>query len=773
VKTKAATVRTKTGLNTRLQAGISERLENLNERARMIIGYLLRFAAGWLLSQTSLFGTYPLVLGFTGACGGGLGGLASVIGTVICVVSKGGFNRAVKYSAISLLIYSAAFIFKDTGLFKKKWFMPSAVGLMTALTGFVYARHNGWGLETTVLYIAEVILAIGSCMLYTAALSGAKDEKGYIGKAAFGMSLSLALVRLTFFGSISVGRITAALAVMAASCVGGGGAGSIAGLALGMALDAALGSHGSFVLSYGFAGMFSGFYMKKGRLAVAVCYVLANAVGAFWGVEEYLRTTFLIEVFIASVILMLLPNEWLMKLKAEKTVVLYKGGIREMEYQLSKARLASSAFDEIYGILKRTTEAGRNDNDISSVFDVAAEEVCRRCERRGECWGSRYESTKNVINDVTLRMGARGYISAEDFPQHFRDLCLNIQAFTGSVNNELKALYRRRQFLNRLKENRELLYKQYEDMSKLLKGIGVRGSVSDTAAVSGTESRIDAYLRASGIAAESYVFRDANGRLHIDIEGGGLFGLLRTKGWLDMLSSAAEMRLCCLNSNIKDTDNVLHLLEAEPLAANVGIASLCKEGQAQSGDMATYFKTPEGMLYLIISDGMGSGREAAADSGDAVKITEKLLRAGLNPDLAMSILDSAMLLRSDKNMGCASIDLMGINLFNGETVMYKYGAAPSYVRKGDRVFEVNGESLAAGLGGGAPDLTRLRLTEGSAAVIVSDGATGCTEEILEKLYDINAENVKKLACSILESVARIGKTRDDMTVLTLSVEARK
>jgi stage II sporulation protein E len=189
--------------------------------------------------------------------------------------------------------------------------------------------------------------------------------------------------------------------------------------------------------------------------------------------------------------------------------------------------------------------------------------------------------------------------------------------------------------------------------------------------------------------------------------------------------------------------------------------------------MATYFKTPEGMLYLIISDGMGSGNEAAADSGDAVKITEKLLRAGLNPDLAMSILDSAMLLRSDKNMGCASIDLMGINLFNGETVMYKYGAAPSYVRKGDRVFEVNGESLAAGLGGGAPDLTKLKLTEGSAAVIVSDGAMGCTEDILEKLYDINSENVKKLAGSILESVARLGKTRDDMTVLALSVEARK
>jgi stage II sporulation protein E len=189
--------------------------------------------------------------------------------------------------------------------------------------------------------------------------------------------------------------------------------------------------------------------------------------------------------------------------------------------------------------------------------------------------------------------------------------------------------------------------------------------------------------------------------------------------------------------------------------------------------MATYFKTPEGVLYLIISDGMGSGSEAAMDSGDAVKITEKLLKAGLGPDLAMSILDSAMLLRSDKSMGCASVDLMGINLFNGDTLMFKYGAAPSYVRKGGKVFQVNGESLAAGLGSGAPDLTRLKLSEGSAAVIISDGAVGCTDEILQRLYEIDGENVKRLAGSILESAARLGRSRDDMTVLAVSVEARK
>jgi stage II sporulation protein E len=139
----------------------------------------------------------------------------------------------------------------------------------------------------------------------------------------------------------------------------------------------------------------------------------------------------------------------------------------------------------------------------------------------------------------------------------------------------------------------------------------------------------------------------------------------------------------------------------------------------------------------------------------------------------MSMLDSAMLLRSDKNMGCASVDLMEINLFTGEALMFKYGAAPSFVRKKGKVFRSTGESFAAGLGGGAPALTRLKLTEGSAAVILSDGAAGCADEIYRRLYEINGENVKMMAGNILESAARLGGARDDMTVLTVSVEARK
>ncbi len=256
----------------------------------------------------------------------------------------------------------------------------------------------------------------------------------------------------------------------------------------------------------------------------------------------------------------------------------------------------------------------------------------------------------------------------------------------------------------------------------------------------------------------------------MDVGGEDLRALTSGKDWLEGMSAAAQVRLC--RSTLQPDGGVLSLYQEEPLEASVGIAALEKEGSRANGDMATWFKSQEGILYVIMSDGMGSGGEAADDSGTAVGIAERLLRAGIEPECAMSIMNSAMMLKNEKNMACASVDLMALNLFTGETSMYKYGAAPSYLRRKDRLETVKGESFAAGLESRAPDVTRMTLGAGSAAVIVSDGAD-CPSAISEKLMSFDGVSVKALASEILEKAAAEPGRRDDMTVLAVSVTGRE
>ena len=86
---------------------------------------------------------------------------------------------------------------------------------------------------------------------------------------------------------------------------------------------------------------------------------------------------------------------------------------------------------------------------------------------------------------------------------------------------------------------------------------------------------------------------------------------------------------------------------------------------------------------------MGTGEDAAAESVEAVQILERFLRSGVEPATAMKILNSVMLLRNGDEWGFATVDLMCVDLFTGETSFYKYGAAPSYVRSGGSVRRVS------------------------------------------------------------------------------------
>ena len=135
-----------------------------------------------------------------------------------------------------------------------------------------------------------------------------------------------------------------------------------------------------------------------------------------------------------------------------------------------------------------------------------------------------------------------------------------------------------------------------------------------------------------------------------------------------------------------------------------------------------------------------------------------------------------LLLRGGDSWGFATVDLMCVNLFTGETCFYKYGAAPSYVKNGRNIKRITGETLAAGLPSGdgiAPDIVRMRLRPGSTAVIATDGViVDASDEWLKNLLLRGFDDMKALARAALKESAELYGANDDMTVVTVRVEAR-
>lgn len=147
-----------------------------------------------------------------------------------------------------------------------------------------------------------------------------------------------------------------------------------------------------------------------------------------------------------------------------------------------------------------------------------------------------------------------------------------------------------------------------------------------------------------------------------------------------------------------------------------------------NGDRCYMFAGTGCRYYVLLCDGMGTGLGAVHEGRAAGDMLRKLLTAGYPAEYALRSLNSLCALRD--RAGVVTVDLAEIQLDTGKSVLYKWGAAPSYL-----VSRLGAEKI--GTAGAPPGLSvtdyrevteRLSLRRGETLVLVSDGVG--EEEVL-------------------------------------------
>jgi stage II sporulation protein E len=758
------------------------------ERAAHAAEAVTRFSLGFILSGASILGGMsPFAAAFAASSGVGLGGISALLGATAGHLMLCPFLSALKYISMALLAVAAAFVFRPAAISRSEGFVPAAAGISALLVGIISAADGGVSAAETVFAASDAVLCLGCAYFYKTAFSpwswrlSLENEVPHTISVLILLSTALiSLSELRVFGVLSIGRAAAVLAVLLTAYKGGAGMGCAAGLAVGMALDAASGSQPIFAAAYGAAGLTAGVFCGRGRLAFASAFILADAGAAAFAVSAEASPfiirgaapAILYEVFAASVVFMLLPTAFISRLSAllpERET--REGAARAREYTRRRVAEASQAFRDLFNTtVKSPAKSAADAENPAVIFDRAADEVCRKCERSAICWQENYISTRDALNGITRDMLRRGSVEKSDYPEYFEQACIKIDSFTYAVNCEVRSFLRQRLMNNRLRGNRQAAYSQYSEVAAILDGISTElgGGISVEAEL---EAKTRKYLKSLGITADVAVFRDRGGRLHAEISGAEINAFRRDRGMLDKLSAVLGVRLCTPEGRPRSGD--LLLLEAEPLSASVGVSRMSRREGEVSGDTGAYFKTDEGVLHILLSDGMGSGEAAARLSADCVRILERFLRSGAPPEAAVRMLNGIMQLRSDEDTGCATVDLMCVNLFSGDMTLIKYGAAPTYVKSGTAVKRIRGNSLAAGLSAAptdAPDSATASLSPGMFAVVVSDGAED--GELIRMISEYGGDDPCELSLNIAEA-ARARGAEDDVTAIAVRIERRE
>lgn len=742
---------------------------------------VLYFVLSFMLSSLKIYGiAAPFGIAIVALAGVGINGVFALIASLMSYLFSTGLELGIKYCAASVLTFTIIFVLQDIKLSLKPWFRPLVATLTMGLAS-ILGTFSGdlYGISAMALIVTEMTVAGAGTYFFIEALSNdermseSAESKHDVSLAILLACLFASLASIKLFNIISVGRVLALIIMMAMAFRGGTKVGASSGTVFGLAMDACSTYVPFFTMAYATSAMISAVFSKQGRFIYVLTYVLAHALMVLLSWQVSARIDSLFEVFCASVIFMMIPPTLLSSLCAA-IMPLSRGagesGLRR--YCARRVEGIALAYEEICEIVQRASE-NKNDNDIAQVYDRAADIVCIKCVKKNDCWNKNFIETVDAFNMVSDEMRENGSLDIESLPKHFTEKCIKTEDLVSAINKELRELAYRESYRAKLEENRVAAWGQYIDFSDILHSLSTElmsGNGADPLA----ERRLVRYLRSLDIEADVSAFRDGSGRLRIIIESGKIKNLMEDKSYLDKLSEVMGVRLCRpINGG---GEARLTLLEAEPLAVSVGIAAMKKEGENVSGDRGTYFKTETGMLCVILSDGMGSGKPAARESLEAVEILEKFLRSGVEPALAMKTLNSVMLLRNGDDWGFATVDLMCIDLFSGEAGFYKYGAAPSYVKNGKTIRNIKCENVAAGLtiGEGAmPDVVKMKLKPGSLALIASDGVVSGEDEWLKEMMGkFTGNDTKTLAKSVLKQAEKEYGNADDMTVLAIKMENR-
>lgn len=198
--------------------------------------------------------------------------------------------------------------------------------------------------------------------------------------------------------------------------------------------------------------------------------------------------------------------------------------------------------------------------------------------------------------------------------------------------------------------------------------------------------------------------------------------------------------------------------------------SVCKKGERVSGDTVSFF-SGNGYFYSLISDGMGSGREASESSRIAGMFLEKLLLAGADRYSTLSLLNGYLASRETEVF--ATVDLFEADLYTGKCVLMKAGAAPSILLRGNKYQILESKTAPTGI---IRDISAKQISfsvnSGDVLVMMSDGVCGDgngKETAAELLTLSDSLGSSETANALLaEAVKRTGR-KDDMSICVIKV----
>lgn len=436
----------------------------------------------------------------------------------------------------------------------------------------------------------------------------------------------------------------------------------------------------------------------------------------------------------------------------------------------SKLSFASNTIGEIRGQLSQVNAAIKRSAKHGDLCTAVISRVCGSCPYCAGCL-IRREQVEWSLGKLERICTKYNCISREDVEKLLG--CCRCPTRMSEMFNRIYAdRVAQKAGSIRMNEMRELLGEQLSSMQDVLKDLSLRvGQVRNIDASLSSQVR-NCFDQLGYPNAKVCVFVDSNMCQRVEVyltaQFCGDIARLTT-----LVSSAAGCDLDIPTVTRADELTRISFCEAAAYEAELATFSASRSGE-YSGDSYDIFDVSPTEKYVVLSDGMGTGKRARLDSVFSVSLVSRLIRCGMSVTTAQKMVNSMLRVKGWEE-SFATLDILRLDLYGGSAGLMKSGAAPSYLCRDGGLKAFSSDAFPAGiLAGCAPDVADFKLFDGDIIMLASDGVQ---QRIARQLCAMSQQGLEiQKICACLGAMCTDsdgGEMRDDVTIILVKITKKQ
>ena len=676
--------------------------------------------------------------------------------------------------------------------------------------------------------LTSIMLAISSYIFYKIFANSIPMIKELGRKTVFsieevmGTSLLLAIAvcafgELTVFG-FSIKNILSILIVLVLGWKNGMLVGATSGITIGIVLGIIGDSEPILVASYAISGMIAGLFNRLGKVGVVIGFILGNIALTYVANGNTVPVILIQEILIAFLGLLAIPKKVKIDISdfygKEKLLPETTAGSRaltENQDAIFKLNNMSEAINDMAKSYQEAASTVINEEDLKEQEltneHIFQEELRVNLQELEEnmLYEEIEENQNGIVDDIFHHLLNKEIITEKELVSIFESHNNYLVGFyekneqvVEDVSKMIKAInsaYRMSKlnfiWKKKMEENKKTVSSQLEGVSQAISHLANEMKEENKEDLFEIQKQeIQTLLKQKEIEIEHLKIKQVpSGRYFVEvytklcdeIEGTKCdikkIGRILTKVLGDkFLIQGQECGLREQKGQCK-----FSYMSEDKYKLQIGVAAATKTDSPVSGDSHIEAKLEDGKYLLAISDGMGSGPEAMKSSKIAIKMLERLLKAGFEKEVSMQLINSTLAANSKDDM-YATLDIQILDLFAGNMEFMKNGACPTYLKRKNEVQLLKSITLPAGvLDKNDLIVYDYDLEDGDIIVICSDGIIDSNKEYINKelwvkylLEDMKVDDSQKMANMILNEAIDndFGRQKDDMTVVVAKVNKK-